>query len=404
VKQVLNFNKKFNKLIFFLIITHSRFIIADIFNYFPELQNNLERIQFCDLPTPIIKLESFGDFVGYKNIFMKADSLTGKKIDNGKEINNSIECLYGGNKPRKLEFLLADAKKMGKETIITYGCAGSNHALATAVYAKELGFKRCILMLKNQPNSPVVRHNLMLDCYCGAELQFYPDNKTRRLAAEQMMRNDPSIYFIPTGGSNAIGAIGFVNAAFELKEQIKHGCMCVPDLIYIPIGSCGTVAGLLLGFQVLGLESKIVAVAVEPEEIESEFYINTKKIFTRTNALLHSLDPSFKIYEFPEDKFIINKKFTGAEYGLFTPEAAQAIRLFKSTENIKLEGTYSAKPISAIMDDLTNGFIKNETVLFWNTYCGIDYSDLTKLVDYKSMPIAFQRYFEEDIQPLSKID
>lgn len=404
MKQVLNFNKKFNKLIFLLIIAYSHFTIADLFTNYPELQNNLARIQFCDLPTPIIKLERFGGFVGYKNIFMKADSLTGKKISNNEEINNGFENLYGGNKPRKLEFLLADAKAKGAETIITYGCAGSNHALATAVYAKEFGFKRCILMLKDQPNSPVVRHNLLLDSYCGVEFQFYHDNKTRRLAAERMMQNDPSIYFIPTGGSNAIGAIGFVNAAFELKEQIKQGFMPEPELIYIPIGSCGTVAGLLLGFQALGLESKIVAVAVEPEEIDNGFFVNTKKIFTRTNEFLHSLDSSFKIYEFPENKLIINKKFEGEQYGLFTPEAAEAIKLFGFTENIKLEGTYSAKPIAAIMDDLASGFIKNETVLFWNTYCGIDYSDLTKSIDYKGIPQKFHKYFEEDIQPLSKID
>jgi 1-aminocyclopropane-1-carboxylate deaminase len=400
VKQIL----KVNKFIFLAIISFSNFIIADLFTHFPGLRNNLAHIKFCDLPTPIIKLESFGAFVGYKNIFMKADDLTGKKIDESEKINNGLGHLYGGNKPRKLEFLLADAKKMGKETILTYGCAGSNHALATAVYAKELGFKKCILMLKNQPNSPVVRHNLLLDYYCGAELLFYPDNQTRRLAAEDMMRNDPSIYFIPTGGSNAIGAIGFVNAAFELKEQVEQGCVPAPDLIYIPVGSCGTFAGLLLGLRAVGLESKIVAVAVEPEEIENEFYINTKKIFTRMNELLHSLDPLFNLYEFPEDKFIINKKFEGSQYGLFTPEAVSAIKLFGATEHVKLEGTYSAKPISAIVDDLANGFIKNETVLFWNTYCGIDYSELTKFIDYKNMPPEFQKYFEEDIQPLSKID
>lgn len=380
----------------------SSFIIANnrvyLFDKFPFLKDNLAHTSFCDLPTPIIKLEAFGSELGYDHVFMKADYLTGKSINNG------AQHLYGGNKPRKLEFLLADAQKMGKETIITYGCAGSNHALATAVYAKELGFKKCILMLKNQPNSPVVRHNLLLDCYCGAELQFYPNNNARNIASAEILKNDSKAYLIPLGGSNEIGSIGFVNAGLELREQINQGCTKAPDRIYIPVGSCGTVAGLLLGLQASGLQSKVVAVVVEPEEFEDEFYSTTKELFKKTNELLNSLDPSFKIYDFPESKFIINKKFAGQQYGLFTPEAVQAIKLFSKTENIMLEGTYSAKPIAAIMDDLADGVIKDEIILFWNTYCGIDYSDLTKCVDYKKMPIEFQKYFEEDIQPLSKID
>lgn len=369
-----------------------------LFDAFPGLQANLPHVTICDLPTPIIELEQFEAFVGHKNVFMKADSLTGARV----QLCDGSFHLYGGNKPRKLEFLFADAIAKNATTIITYGCAGSNHALATAVYARELGFEHCVLMLKDQPNSPVVRHNLLLDWYSGAELRFFPNNQVRSAASAALMNNVPGCYLIPTGGSNEIGAIGFVNAAFELREQIDQGLLQEPDVIYIPVGSCGTTAGLLLGLQVAGLKSKLIAVGVEPEEVENEFHDTTRALFIKCNALLKSLDSSFPIIEFPEERLTINKKFTGVQYGLFTPKVVEVIKLINHLEGIRVEGTYSAKPIAAIMDDVANGVIgQDDVVLYWNTYCGIDYSGFTYAVNYKDMPVEFQKYFETDIQPLS---
>ena len=391
-----------------------------LFTAYPQLKTSIPHIPLCDLPTPIIKLQAFGDFVGCKNIYMKRDDLTGKKNNrdnlSGKNTDSSFR-LYGGNKPRKLEFLLADAVQHNAKTIITYGCAGSNHALATAVYAHELGLPS-ILMLKNQPNSYVVRQNLLLDTYYGAQLQFFPDNITRDRAADQLLQLDQSAYRIPTGGSNAIGALGFVNAGLELAAQITSGEIAEPDVIYVASGSCGTTAGLLLGIKAAHLKSKLVAVCVEPEEEKDEFLVKIKNLFVQTNQILHTLDKTFPVLEFPEADLIINKKFCGTEYGLYTPEAAAAIKLFEKLEDITLEGTYSAKPIAAIMDDALHGCyashenttrgdavhgdIRNKTILIWNTYCGIDYSRLIDGADYKQLPAAFHRYFEEDVQPLAR--
>ena len=365
-----------------------------LFTAYPQLKTSIPNIPLCDLPTPIIKLQTFGDFIRCKNVYMKRDDLSGKK--NGNESH-----LYGGNKPRKLEFLLADALQHNAKTIITYGCAGSNHALATAVYAHELGLSS-ILMLKNQPNSYVVRHNLLLDAHYGAQLQFFPDNATRDIAADELLKNDTSAYRIPTGGSNAIGALGFVNAGFELAEQIKAGEIAEPDFIYVASGSCGTAAGLLLGIKAAHLKSKLVAVCVEPEETKDEVLLKIKELFIQTNQKLHALDTTFPVLEFPAEDLIINKKFCGTQYGLYTPEAASAMKLFTSLEHIQLEGTYSAKPIAAIMDDAVHGDIHDTTILIWNTYCGIDYSYLTNGYDYRNLPTAFHVYFEEDVQLLAK--
>src|SRR5688572_4428837 len=135
--------------LFFFIISANHMIATtrSLFTQFPELQKKIRLVELCDLPTPIVHLQTFGAAVGHNNIFMKRDDLSGKKID-------ETLRLYGGNKPRKLEFLLADALARNAHIIITYGCAGSNHALATAVHAKTVGLKT-ILMLKNQPNSHI---------------------------------------------------------------------------------------------------------------------------------------------------------------------------------------------------------------------------------------------------------
>lgn len=358
-----------------------------LFKQFPQLQQTIPHSELGDLPTPIMKLEHFGNEIGCNTIFIKRDDLTGKRVDQ----NNR---LYGGNKVRKLEFLLADAIKKNAQTIITYGCTGSNHALATAVYAHELGLKS-ILLLKNQPNSYVVRHNLLLDTYYGAQLQLFADNAIRNAAADEMLKADHTAYLIPTGGSNPIGAIGFVNAAFELAHQIASHEIAEPDLIYVATGSCGTTAGLLLGLKAANIQTKVVGVCVEPEIKENMFLLRIKELFEKTNELLHARDASFPLLSFPEDDLILNKKFCGPEYGLPTPETVKAIVVFGQTEHINLECTYSAKVAAAIMDDAAAGKLQDKTVLFWNTYCGIDFSHLFKADDYKKLPPAFHRYFED---------
>jgi 1-aminocyclopropane-1-carboxylate deaminase len=366
-----------------------------LFQKFPQLQAHIPHVPLCDLPTPVTRLENFGKHVDCKNICIKRDDLTGKSMGGGLH-------LYGGNKLRKLEFLLADSLKHDAHTIITYGCAGSNHALATAVYAHELGLKS-ILMLKHQPNSYVVRHNLLLDTYYDAHVKFVLNNAVRTAETQEMLQADPHAYLIPTGGSNAIGVLGFVNAVYELAHQIACGELDEPDLIYVATGSCATTAGLLLGIAAAKLKSQVVAVCIEPEEEPDKFLVDIQRLFMQANEMLHALDTSFPVMAFPAETLILNKKFCGTEYGLFTLEAVAATNLFKDLENIKLEGTYSAKPIAAIMDDAASGALQDKTVLFWNTYCGIDFSPVTNMYDYKKLPQEFQTYFEEDVQELARL-
>lgn len=373
------------RLILFLIVSFILSIESQeniLFEKFPLLKKHIAYIPFANLPTPINKCTCLGKALGHNNIFIKRDDLTG------------FHKLYGGNKVRKLEFLLADALKKNKKTIITYGCVGSNHALATACYSKNLGLN-CILMLKDQPNSCVVKQNLLLDKYFGANIHFFEDSNARELACKDLINSDLNNYFIPTGGSTKLGALGYVNAALELKKQIKAGIIPEPHSIYLPVGSCGTTAGLLLGFKIADIKSRIIAVTVQPENKSYNFLNHIEQLFAETNQFLNSYDNTIKIFEFPYNQLTINKDFCGEEYGLLIPTVDDASKLMKKQENINLENTYSAKAIAALIKDIDNNSIKsNEIILFWNTYCGLDFSSLLSTANYKQLPTELHHYFE----------
>ena len=118
-------------------------------------------------------------------------------------------------------------------------------------------------------------------------------------------------YFIPTGGSCPLGIIGFVNAAFELKEQIECGIMLEPDYIYVATGSCGTLTGLILGVRAAGLKTKVIGIAVEPDELVNTFAKNTTKLLRETNELLHAKDDSFALFDWHEEDVQVDLNFGG---------------------------------------------------------------------------------------------
>lgn len=353
-----------------------------LFERFQALEDTVPYVQLAQLPTPIHRCQNLESVLGHRSIFIKRDDLTG-----------SIG-LYGGNKVRKLEFLLGEALQRKAKKVITFGCVGSNHAVATACYAKQLGLD-CLLMMKHQPNSPVVKQNLLLDNYFHATFALFADSEARNSALDVVMGSEQDLYFIPTGGSVPLGALGYVNAAFELKNQIQQGVIPEPNVVYVPIGSCGTTAGLLLGFVLADIHAKIVAVAVEPEVEADEFAQGVKELFFETNKLLHSITSSIPISEFPHELLFINKEFCGTEYGLWLASGNEAMQLMRAQEMITLEGTYSAKALAALIADIQKGVRKNnEVILLWNTYCGLDFSCITDQIDYRVLPQELHEYFE----------
>ena len=368
-----------------------------LFEQYPQLGEKLPHVSLGEFPTPVQKLERLGAQTGIRQLYIKRDDLSGR--------------FYGGNKPRKLEFILGEAIRSGVREVMTFGGAGSNHSLATAIYAQQVGLKS-ISMLIPQPNARYVRDNLLTSHYygaelhsCGAELESVRNMPlvcltTMYQLIRRRLKSGCFPHLIPPGGSSPLGSIGFVNAAFELRKQITNGEMPEPEYIYVACGTMGTAAGLLLGLRAARLDSRVVSVCVT-----SEKFVNTRrmiKLINRTNSLIHSLDVSFPIFEFSATDVDIRHDYFGKRYALFTKEAMEAVSLMRECEGIKLDGTYTGKTLAALIADARNGSLRGKSVLFWNTLNSRCLQESISSLDYHDLPRSFHRYFEEEVQPLDR--
>ena len=371
--------------------------MVPLFEQYPILRDKLPYVSLGEFPTPVQKLEQLGADLGVSHLYVKRDDLSGEP--------------YGGNKIRKLEFLLGNALRAGAKEVLTFGGAGSNHALATAIYAQLLGLKS-ISMLIPQPNAHYVRRNLLMSHYCGAEMHLYEAEMQSCInmplsflaTTYQLLRHGlksgrfPQV--IPWGGSSPLGVIGFVNAAFELKEQIENGDIPEPDYVYVASGTMGTAAGLMLGLRAANMKSRVISVRVIGEKL-----CNAKgmvRLIGKTSSLLCSLEPSFPQFQFFEEDMDIIHGFFGEQYAQFTKEGMEAVARMKESEGIKLDGTYTGKALAAIIDDAKNKDLKDKVILFWHTLNTRDFSDVISAVDYRKLPGGFHRYFEEEVQPLDR--
>lgn len=361
-----------------------------LFEQYPSLKDKIPHVSLGEFPTPVHHLCKLGAEIGADHLYLKHDGLSGS--------------LYGGNKIRKLEFLLADALGKRAKEVLTFGFAGSNHALATAVYAQKLGLK-CINILLAQPNARYVRRNLLLSHVCGAEIHHYKNETAAYIPTFIMLfgrlfKHGKFPYLIPPGGSSPTGVMGYVNAGFELTKQVAKGLLPEPDHVIVPLGTMGTAVGLLIGLRAAGLSTRVVSVRV----VDDKFANREKftKLFRKTLALVHSLDPSFPQVKIADDDVDITHDFFGEQYARFTEQGMSAVNLVEKCEGIKLEGTYTGKAMAALIDRIRNYGLNNKVTLFWNTYNARDFSDTVKGVDYQRLPEDFHRYFEEDVQPLDR--
>ena len=312
--------------------------------------------------------------------------------------------LYGGNKVRKLEFLIAEALQAGARAVITFGYAGSNHAAATAVYAREAGLQ-AISMLLPQPNASYVRRNLLVGLAAGAELHEFSSLAALTAAtalrlARARIQTGRMPYVIPPGGSSPTGTLGYVNAAFELDRQITVGDIPEPERIYIALGSSGSVAGLLIGLAALRRRTRVIAVRVVAERWAST--ASVRRLFGRTVRLLREKDPSFPRLAFPADRLVVRGEFFGTGYAEFSEAGANALRLTREQEGLSLDGSYTAKTVAALIADCGNSSAAPGPILFWNTYNSRDLGPLTAGTDPSRLPPRLRRYFETPLQPLDQ--
>ena len=355
-----------------------------LFMRYPKLQNELTYVPCVALPTPVHSLQIFGPVIGVSQLYVKRDDLTILHTDGGRQ-------LFGGNKPRKLAFLLGDAKKRGAKSVLTFGAAGSNHAVATAACAQVCGLD-CYLLLCPQPRSETVKRNITLMQYYGANIIWNwsrAERDSNMVRAYQLRKKEAGDYpySISTGGSCALGAVGFVNAALELYEQVKNGVFPEPDVIYVAGGSGGTVAGLMVGLDAVEMKTRVRSVAVEPDGLQAQTVAN---LCNETVALLHSHDPTFSEKQYMIGDVDITYEHTGIGYGVGTVESGYAKQLLSATEGIAVDDTYAAKACAALVSDGQRGILKDQVVLFWNTFCA---NVPSVAVDLKRLPVEVRGYF-----------
>ncbi|HEY8494724.1 MAG TPA: pyridoxal-phosphate dependent enzyme [Myxococcota bacterium] len=317
----------------------------------------LPRVAFVPRPTPVEPLRLPGAPEGA--CFVKRDDRS---------------CpLYGGNKPRKLEFVLGAARARGTRRLVTTGGIGTHHGLATTILGRALGMASTVVCVP-QPVTDHVRDQLAGMLAFGAELRFarsVPAAAARTawvLVRATLAGERPLL--VPTGGSSALGDIGFVSAAFELAEQVQDGAAPEPAEIYVPVGSGGTLSGLALGLALAGLRStRVVGVLVT--DILPPGSRRIRALARATLARLRRLDPSLPDLELAPDAFEIARGQLGPGYGAAT-EAGEAAAAGARAAGLELETTYTAKCMAELIERLASGRARTPA-LFWNTYNSVDW-------------------------------
>ncbi len=358
-----------------------------LFQHYPLLGHKLPYMPLCELPTPAHKLDGLEDDLGMHHLYMKRDDLTGR--------------VYGGNKIRKLEFILGEALRSGAKEVLTVGRPGYKHPLSTAIYAQQAGLKS-ISMMMPQTDGPRVRRNLLMSHHCGAE--FHQQRNMQLLilgTAYQLLRHKLRFgsfpRFIRGSRSCPLGTIGYVNAAFELQDQITNDKLPEPDCIYVALSSMGTAVGLILGLKAANLGSRVISVRAVDEKTANPRKMT--ELFDKTARLLHSLDPAFPKLELPANDIDIRHGFYGRKNALFTQRGMEAKKRIERSEGIELDEVYTERAFACLMGDAEKGYLRDKVVLFWNTYDSRDFSDAIANVDYRCLPRCFHRYFEGDVQP-----
>jgi len=355
-----------------------------VFEKFAGMAGRVEWLALGNYPTPVEKLTGICSAEKLDAFYIKRDDLS--------------SSYYGGNKVRKLEFLLADAQARGHGIVLTFGAVGSNHVLATAIHAERLGM-RAITVLMPQPNAAYVRKNLLLDLAHGVRfLQVgspagLPAGFLRGMAKGFDRASGKLPYVIPPGGSNARGTLGYVNAALELKKQVDEGLLPAPEFIFVACGSGGTAAGLILGARLAGLLSEIVPVRVV-DKIACNRWLLARHVNVAA-AFIKRHNPQMAIKGVHPRDILMIDDFCGPTYARFTSEGMDAISLAHERDGINLEGTYTGKTLAAALNFLHKHGLEQRSALFWNTYSSVDLHDDVKDIDYHSLPSGLHRYFEE---------
>lgn len=310
------------------------------------------RVHLAHLPTPLEKLDRLSKELAGPEIWIKRDDCTGLST--------------GGNKTRKLEFLMAEAMAMGADTVITQGATQSNHARQTAAFAAKLGMG-CHILLEDRTGSNDANYNdngnVLLDHLHGATTSKRSGGMDMQaemeMAAEKLRAEGRTVYVIPGGGSNATGALGYVNCAFELVGQANDRGVVIDHLV-TATGSAGTQAGLITGLKAINAGIPLMGFGVRaPREKQEE------NVFALAQKTADKLGCPNVV---SRGDVVADSDYVGAGYGIPRADTLEAIRMFAQLEGILLDPVYSGKGAAGLIDYCRKGkFGKGERVVFLHT-------------------------------------
>ena len=316
-----------------------------------DLLSDFRRIHLCHQPTALEEMPRLTAALSGPRLWIKRDDCTG--------------LATGGNKTRKLEFLMAAAQDAGADMVVTQGAVQSNHVRQTAAAAAKLGMKCHAVLERRVPDvasSYETTGNVLFDHMFGATMEFRPsglDMNAEAQAVTDSLRaagNNP--YFIPGGGSNEIGALGYVSSAQEILQQIAAQNLD-PKWIVVATGSAGTQAGLVAGFHAHDCDIPIMGISVrQPHDVQVE---NVYRLAVKTAALLTDRP-------LPRSRVLVDDGYVGPGYGITTEGTIAATNMLARHEGILLDPVYSGKGMAGLIGRIEAGDIAQDgDVIFLHT-------------------------------------
>jgi L-cysteate sulfo-lyase len=328
-----------------------------------EKIGSFSKTDLIQLPTPFYKLENLSRALGGPEIYIKRDDLTG--------------LAFGGNKSRKLEFIMEDVLKKGADTVVTWAALQSNWCLQTAAAARKLGINPVLVLFKIYDLPEEYDGNLLLDVILGADIRIKEAEKGKILKEQEVegfieeivaeLKQKGNIpYFAPLGGSNVggsmdlpLGAFSYVQAYLEMEEQA--GALEVDvDCVIFASGSGGTQAGLTVGAAACGKKTRILGISVSEEKTAYE-----ERVWTIVKDTTEAFGSDIEI---GMEHVIVSDDYLGEGYGVVNREVAEAIRLVADKEGIFLDPVYTGKAMVALIDLVKKGYFRrDEKVVFFHT-------------------------------------
>lgn len=339
---------------------------------------SVNKLTLTALPTALEPARRLGTAIGAPDLLAKRDDLAG--------------AVYGGNKVRKLEYLLGDAIARGCDAVVTFGAAGSNHALATAVYARQAGLA-CYAVLTDQVQTPWVANTLRWHCLLGTRIVPAAGFVESQAEAARLKSAHPGgpgkLYEIPWGGSSPLGSLGFVDAGAELAAQLAATGVVSPVRVYLPCGTMGSVAGLLVGLRRARVPATVVSVKVVPQNV-----VDAAAVLRLTAAVRDLLPPGTAPPMVDLAAHLeFRTEFAGEGYAIPTPECLEAVTLAREPGGFRLDTTYSGKALACLVADARSGRLAGHTPVFWQTWNSRPYPADLAGVDVSGIPPVFRKFF-----------